>query len=157
MYDVWCINLNGEGALHLIEKYFKMKEDSIGDPDMYFGAKLRKIVLINGVDAWSTSPSKYVQEAVNNIEDHLVKEHGGVKLVKHASAPFMRDYKPELDMSPVLGLTEASYYQSRIGVLQWMVEIGRIDMITEVSMLASQLAMPRKFHLEAIFYIYMHI
>ena len=93
----------------MINKYFKMKEDSIGDPDMYLGAKLRKIVLPNGVEAWSTSPSKYVQERVKNAEDHLAKEHGGAKLAKRISAPFVGDYKPELDMSPVLGPTDASY------------------------------------------------
>ena len=41
-----------------------MKENSIGDPDLYLGAKLRKVALPNGVQAWSTSPSKYIQEAV---------------------------------------------------------------------------------------------
>ena len=34
-----------------------------------------------------------------------------------------------------------------------MVELGRIDIITEVSMLASQLALPQEVHLEAVFQI----
>ena len=34
-----------------------------------------------------------------------------------------------------------------------MVEIGRVDIITEVSMIASQLACPRDSHLEAIYRI----
>ena len=155
--DVLCIHHDGVGALNLIDKYFHMKEGSVGDPDMYLGAKLRKTVLPNGVEAWATSPSKYVQEAVKNVESHLSKEKDGMKLDKRASAPFMRDYKPELDMSPELGPTEASYYQSQIGVLQWMVEIGRVDMITEVSMLASQLANPREGHLECVFHIYAYL
>ena len=33
-------------------------------------------------------------------------------------------------------------------------ELGRIDIITEVSMLASQLALPREGHLEAVFHIF---
>ena len=33
-------------------------------------------------------------------------------------------------------------------------ELGRIDIITEVSMLASQLALPREGHLEAAFQIF---
>jgi hypothetical protein len=32
-----------------------------------------------------------------------------------------------------------------------MVELGRIDMITEVSLLASHMALPREGHLDAIF------
>jgi hypothetical protein len=51
-------------------------------------------------------------------------------------------------MNKELGDNEASFYQSQIGVLHWMVEIGRIDIITEVSMLASCVAAPRAGHLE---------
>ena len=38
-----------------------------------------------------------------------------------------------------------------------MVEIGRIDIGTEISMLASQLAMPREGHLEVIFHVYAYL
>ena len=38
-----------------------------------------------------------------------------------------------------------------------MVELGRIDIITEVSLLASHLALPRKGHLEAVFYMYAYL
>jgi hypothetical protein len=40
------------------------------------------------------------------------------------------------------------FYQHLIGVMRWMVEFGRIDIATEVSMLSSYLACPRKGHLE---------
>ena len=39
-------------------------------------------------------------------------------------------------------------------ILRWMVELGRNDIITEVSMLASQLALPREGCLEAVFCIF---
>ena len=38
-----------------------------------------------------------------------------------------------------------------------MVELGRVDLITEVSLLASQVAMPREGHLEAVFHIYSYL
>ncbi|KAG7345428.1 plant transposon protein [Nitzschia inconspicua] len=44
-----------------------------------------------------------------------------------------------------------------IGVLRWIVELGRIDIITEVSSLASCLALPRKGHLEAVFHLYAYL
>ena len=34
-----------------IGKYFRLKEESIGDPSQYLGAKLRKIKLDNGAEA----------------------------------------------------------------------------------------------------------
>ena len=44
----------------------------------------------------------------------------------------------------------ASWYQSLIGIIRWMVEIGRVDIITEVSMMASHMSMPREGHLESV-------
>ena len=47
--------------------------------------------------------------------------------------PLKRDYKPEEDESQELGPEDAAYYQSLIGVLRWIVELGRVDITTEVS------------------------
>ena len=56
-----------------MDKLFMMMKGSIGDPDIYLGARLRKVQLDNGVFAWGMSPEKYVQEAVRNVEEHLTK------------------------------------------------------------------------------------
>ena len=56
----------------------------------------------------------------------------------------------EDDESPELPSQLASYYQHLISILHWIVELGRVDIITEVSLLASQMAMPRKGHLDAV-------
>jgi hypothetical protein len=50
-----------------------MKPGSIGDPDFCLGAKLKKLIVPNIVEAWTLSPSKYVQEAVLNGEQCLTK------------------------------------------------------------------------------------
>ena len=49
-----------------------------------------------------------------------------------------------MDLSDELIPVLLNYYLTQIGVLRWMVELGRIDIITEVSMLASQLSIPRE-------------
>jgi len=139
--DCLCICHDAVGQLEELDQYFKMKPGSIGDPDIYLGAKLKKTVLPNGVVAWGVSPSKYIQEAVRNVEAHLSKQ-GDRKLKKQARAPFPADYVPELDTTRELDPEECSYYQSQIGILRWMVELGRTDIITEVSTLASHLALP---------------
>ena len=56
-----------------MDKLFMMKKGYIGYPDIYLGAKLRKVKLDNGVFAWCMSPAKYLQEAVRNVEEHLTK------------------------------------------------------------------------------------
>ena len=129
--------------LSKIDYYFKMKKESIGDPDIYLGSKIRKVTMANGVEAWMMSPTKYVEEAVKNVETYLQKEYGK-KFPKRVSGPLPMDYRPELDITPELMGDEVSYYHSQIGILRWIVELGRIDIVTEVSCLASCLALPRR-------------
>jgi hypothetical protein len=66
-------------------------------------------------------------------------------------------YRPELDISPELSAEVANWYQSAIGVLRWAIELGRIDIVTEVSMLASQMALPREGHLVAVLRIFSYL
>jgi hypothetical protein len=47
----------------------------------------------------------------------------------------------------------ANFYQSHIGILRWCVELGRIDIITEVSMLSTYFCLPREGHLEYFFHV----
>ena len=129
-------------AYRQVDKYFKMKPGSIGDPDFYLGAKLRMKRLLNGVLAWSMSSSKYIQAAVQNIKDYVNMTRPGQGLPKHALGPFPSGYVPKLDMSAELNDKDASFYQLQISVLHWCVELGRINIITEVLTLSSHLALP---------------
>ena len=66
--DCLCMHHNVEGALQELDHYFPMKPDSIGNPDIYLGAKLWQVQLNSGVYTWAMSPSKYMQDAVQNAE-----------------------------------------------------------------------------------------
>ncbi len=57
-------------------------------------------------------------------------------------------------MSPELGEADASYFHSLIGVLRWIVELGRVDHDVEVSMMSLHLALPREGHLKEIYHIF---
>ncbi len=48
-----------------------------------------------------------------------------------AETPMRTSYSPELDVSPELGPAEAAYYMSNIGILRWIVELGRVDVYLE--------------------------
>jgi hypothetical protein len=39
--------------------------------EMYLGAKVKKKIFDDGTSAWRLSPSKYVQQAVKNVETFL--------------------------------------------------------------------------------------
>lgn len=154
--DCLVISDNAEAILRKeIGKSFTLKESSIGNPEQYLGGKLRKVVLENGAASWAFSSTQYVQEAVNNVEQYLLKR--GEKLLAKATAPMSKGYRPEIDMSEELGEDESSYYQSLIGVLRWIVELGRVDICTEVSMMSSHLALPRQGHLKELFHIFSYL
>ncbi len=57
-------------------------------------------------------------------------------------------------MSPELGEADASYFHSLIGVLRLIVELGRVDLDVEVSMMSSHLALPCEGHLKEIHHIF---
>ncbi len=44
-----------------------------------------------------------------------------------------------------------------MGIVRWMIELGRIDICTEVSMLLSYMALPRQGHLEAVFHVMLYL
>lgn len=154
--DTLAIHHDAETALRQLDKYFAMKLGPIGDPDIYFGARLREVRMSNEINCWSMSPSKYVQDAVQNMEQYLMSR-SECKLSKRATSPWPMGYVAELDATPELDLEQAKYYQSQIGVLHWMVEIGHVDIITEVPILASYLALPHEGHLDAIFHIFVYL
>ena len=66
--------------------------------------------LHSGIQAWSKSQSKYVQEAVIICETYIAKDLSkGYKLQKREDNSFECGYDPDLDVSQVLGQDEASY------------------------------------------------
>jgi hypothetical protein len=132
-----------------INKYLPLKPSSVGDPDIYLGAKLKETRLPNGGMAWGLSPSKYVVQAIKNCQLHLTEKLAGkYSIPVRAGNLFPVDYDPSTDLSDLLDPNCSSFYQHLIGVMRWMVELGCIDIATEVSMLSSYLACPREGHLE---------
>ncbi len=121
----------------------------MGNPDIYLGAKLKETRLPNGVTVWELNPSKYVVQAVKNCQLHLTEKLAGKHSIPaRADNPFPVDYDPSTDLSGLLDPDCSSSYQRLIGVMRWMVELGHIDITTEVSMLSSYLACPGEGHLE---------
>ena len=51
-------------------------------------------------------------------------------------------YRPESDTTPELDAKRANYFQGLIGVLRWICELGRIDILVDVAMLLRFLAAP---------------
>ena len=141
--DILCIYHNQDAMLELLQKSFPFKPGFV-NPDMYLGAKLCKTRLHSGIWAWAMSPVKYDQIAVRKCTVHLLSNYGGkYRMPMKAESPFKMGNDPELDTSPELDPDAASYYLTIIGVLRWMIEMRIIDVITEVPLLLSHVALPK--------------
>ena len=65
------------------------------------------------------SPSNYSQEAVNNCKIHIKENYNGkYALLKEAANPFAYNYEPEVDVSELLDVDMASYYQYIIVIMR---------------------------------------
>ena len=157
--DALVVSENAESILrNELGRYSNLKEESIGPPTVYLGGRVRKVQLENGVWAWSFSSSQYVQSAIKNVEAYIGRpENSHLKIPSKAETPLITSYRPELDVSSELTSRDSTYYQSLIGILWWIVELGRIDICLEVSMMSSHLVMPRKVHLNQVLHLFAYL
>jgi hypothetical protein len=64
------------------------------------------------------------------------------------TSPLEKGDHPEVGTSDYLDANGIQKYQSMIGNLQWMVSIGRFDILTSVMTMSGFRVAPRKGHLE---------
>lgn len=105
-----------------IDKYFELKEESTGPSKLYMGAQMRIIQMNNGVKYLVFGSAQYVKAAVSNVKTYLTTK--GKDLPKKAKRPLSSDYRPKVDIYNELEGEDTTCYQSLIGYLRWMVELG---------------------------------
>jgi hypothetical protein len=140
-----------------LQKFYRLKEGSIGKPSTYLGAQIREHHLPDnpGKRIWSMSADKYLKEALYNVENILRQDN--LALPTKVSTPLTSNYRPELDVSPILNASQHNLYQQLVGILRWAVELGRIDIHLPVALMAQYLAQPRLGHLQQLFHIFAYI
>ena len=145
------------GILQEVSRDFVLKNDKIEPPQDFLGAQLfnKRIDGNCPEPCWRISSEKYVAEAIKNVQQQR-QDRGLPKLTKHKQ-PLPSKYRPELDLTDELDDRDANYFQELIGVLRWAIELGRVDIAVEVSMLSSYLALPRQGHLDAAYHIFSYL
>jgi hypothetical protein len=79
------------------------------------------------------SSDLYIKRTLADVERELAEI--GQSLKMKVTTPLSVDYRPELDTTPELDAWRANYYQGLNGVLRWIVELERIDIIVPISLL----------------------
>jgi hypothetical protein len=134
--DILAVSIDPVGPVMdpLIARGYNCKD--VGPPTRYLGAAIAEHEFTGKEGAvhkcWSMSAEQYLKLAIETIETTL-----GEKLKhKKADAPIHTDYHPEIDESELLDDDDddANYYQALMGILQWVVELGRIDVAYKVQL-----------------------
>lgn len=152
--DLLEISTDARSVMLEIAVKFKLKKDKIESPRVYLGGRLSNKSL-NGKDVWTMSSVDYVKAIVKNLEVRLSKK--GIRLPSRATTPMTSDYIPELDGTSELNPDDITMYQELIGELRWAIEIGRVDILYEVSAMSSYQASPHDGYLNQILNIFAYL
>ena len=162
--DLLCIDEHPKKYMDMIEQDFKIKEGSVGPPRVYLGANCQiNPSRTDGVDCWGMSAEQYCKEVVKNVKKKT--QDNGYEYNKKLSDlqyspkhPFSNmNYQPELDITEACNDEQYSYYSNLIGVLRWMVELGRVDIGFEVSVPSQHMAFSRVGHLMQALHIFKYL
>ena len=123
-----------------LKESFTLKGDKAEEPEMYLGGNIATAETASGTKCWTLSSEKYVKTAVANVEEKLSKS--GLRLPSKCTMPFVSGYHPSEDTSRELDTEGIRYFQELIGVLRGAIELGRVDILLEVSLLSTHLALP---------------
>ena len=88
--DILAIGLDPKLALNQVNGYCKLKEGSIGPPNIYLGAKLYAFINPDRKMIWTQSSSAYVLEAVENTEAWCDKND--MRLPSRCNTPMSTGY-----------------------------------------------------------------
>ncbi len=161
--DILIIDVDPKVHMDKLQSVYTLKKGSIGPPSVYLGANIQKVPSRTGPDCWGMSAEQYVRDSVKNIKQRL-KERGvefNKKLsdVKYSPRqPFSNlKYRPELDTSTPCDDDQTTLYQNLIGILRWIIELGRIDINFEVSCLSQFLCYPRLGHLHQALHVFKYL
>jgi hypothetical protein len=159
--DILIISHQPHTVIDALSQHVTFKPGSVEPPKSYLGADVSQITVHDGngdtpaKQVWCMLAGEYVKRAIEEVERELALEDS--YLPKRVKIPMSSGYRPELDFSMELNGAKVNYYQGLIGILRWMVELGRINMIVPVSLLSRFMMSPREGHLQQCFHIFAYL
>ena len=132
--DFMIVSKNPQSIMDQLKAIYAIK--SIGEPEYYLENDYKR----DEKGRWAIGCKKYLVEALKRVE----KMFGDLKKY---SNPMETGDHPELDDSELLDDEGHRKYQMLMGILVWLVNIGRIDVSFATSSLSRFTAAPRKGHM----------
>lgn len=101
------------------------------------------------------SSTNYTKKAVAEVEREL--KEIDMRLPTKTKTPLSSGYRPEIDATAELDPDRLNYYQGLIGILRWICELGRLDIMVPVSMMSRYLVSAREGQLNQVFHIFAYL
>jgi hypothetical protein len=114
-------------TMKAIGDIYALKDNSLKPQEVYLGANIGVVVDSTGTRMSYMATTDYISGSLKTVE---------------ASLP--ADRKLELNATPFMDESSIQLYQGYIRILQWIVELGRVDIMVEVSQLSSYFWHPVK-------------
>ena len=105
------------------------------------------------------SSDSHVKKALGVVQDRLrednVKFKGSNNTAEH---PFSsQSYRPELNVTEECEEDQVQFYQSLVGIMRWLCDIRRIDILMETLILSTYLSCPRVGHLHQALHVFKYL
>lgn len=155
--DVLCISSNPLKYMYMLSAQYNLKQESVKAPTLYLGENIMKRTTSQGgKEYWEMGGNTYVKEALCIVNTHL--EYDNLQFYTKSHQPFSKqDYRSELDVSHMCNEDQATFYQNIVGILRCMIELGRVDILYEVSQLSKHLEDPIVGHLYLLIHIFSYL
>ena len=159
--DILSIDENPEVAIETLGSHFRIKEGSVSKPKVYLGSTIRNWTGVNlcgeKYETYAMGSYGYVKEAIRVVEERM-KENQFEFPSKKAKTPFTSaSYKPELDTTDAVEPNLITLYQNFIGILRWICELGRVDILLEVNLMSQYMMSPRIGHFNQLLNIFCYL
>ena len=159
--DVLSIHKDPGKILSYVNRDFRLK-DPPQQPTMYLGADICKYHVdgdITNNECWAMSADSHVKKAIEVVQSRMKDDNVKFKAsAKTAEHPFSsQSYRPELDTTEECDDDQVQFYQSLVGIMRWLCEIGRLDILTETSLLSTYLSSPRVGHLHQALHVFKYL
>ncbi len=145
--DLLVMSKNPEKFMDELQKTFKMK--GVGRLTYHLGADF----FHHDYGQLSWGSKTYIRKILSQYEKLFLDD----KLSRRISTPLAPGDHPELDETELLDTKETTLYQSLIGMLQWAVTIGRIDIHCAVMTMSRFRAIPQIGHLQHVKRIFCYL
>ena len=139
--DMAIVSRDPKSITDELEKKYHLKLKGSGPISYHLGCDFFR----DDEGVLSMSPKRYIERAVDTYS-RIFGEHPKARY----SSPLEGGDHPEIDTTDLLDAEGIKHYQSLIGILQWLVTLGRLDIATAVMTMSSFRTAPRVGHLNRL-------